>query len=87
VAGDAASSESERPIVQPRHVLVDYPSELVGFDCFHVGRLSGTAGRVWQYFAIDLASSYVWAELHTTPLNPSARSSLRTRQASRGGVG
>ena len=55
------------------HVEVDHPGELVGFDCFHVGRLSGTAGRVWQYTAIDLASSYVWAELATTPLNPSAR--------------
>jgi transposase InsO family protein len=54
-------------------VAVDHPGELVGFDCFHVGRLSGTAGRVWQYTAIDLASSYVWAELATTPLNPSAR--------------
>ena len=38
-----------------------------------MGRLSGTAGRVWQYTAIDLASSCVWAELATTPLNPSAR--------------
>ena len=33
----------------------------------------GTAGRVWQYTAIDLATSLVWAELHTTPLNPAAR--------------
>ena len=41
--------------------------ELVGFDCFHVGRLSGTVGMVWQYTAIDLATSYVWAELATTP--------------------
>jgi hypothetical protein len=57
---------------EARHVAVDDPGELVGFDCFHVGRLSGTAGRVWQYSAIDLASSYVWAELATTPLNPSA---------------
>ena len=56
-----------------RHVEVDHPGELVGFDCFHVGRLQGTSGRVWQYTAIDLASSYVWAELHTTPLNPSAK--------------
>src|ERR1700693_100012 len=46
---------------------------LVAFDCFHVGRLSGTVGRVWQYTAIDLATSYVWAELATTPLNPSAK--------------
>ena len=22
-------------------------------DCFHVGRLAGTTGRVWQYTAID----------------------------------
>jgi hypothetical protein len=28
------------------------------------------AGRIWQYIAIDLASSYLWAELRTTPLSP-----------------
>ena len=38
-----------------------------------MGRLSGTKGRVWQYTAIDMATSYAWAELHTTPLNPSAK--------------
>ena len=59
------------------------PGELVGFDCFHVGRLSGTAGRVWQYTAIDLASSYVWAELATTPLNPSAARTERPRATGR----
>ena len=58
------------PVPEERHVEVDHPGELVGLDCFHVGRLSGTAGRVWQYTAIDLATSFVWAELHTTPLNP-----------------
>lgn len=74
VAGYAAPPEPEgRPPEPARHVAVDHPGGLVGFDCFHVGRLSGTAGRVWQYTAIDLASSYVWAELATTPLNPSAR--------------
>ena len=74
VAGYAAPPGPERPDPPAaRHVEVDHPGELVGFDCFHVGRLSGTAGRVWQYTAIDLASSYVWAELATTPLNPSAR--------------
>ncbi len=73
VAGYAAppGPEPTEPPVE-RHVQVDHPGELVGFDCFHVGRLSGTSGRVWQYTAIDLASSFVWAELHTTPLNPSA---------------
>lgn len=73
VAGYAAPPEPERPgPLEARHVEVDHPGELVGFDCFHVGRLAGTTGRVWQYTAIDLASSYVWAELATTPLNPSA---------------
>ncbi|HEV8054222.1 MAG: transposase [Chloroflexi bacterium] len=74
VAGYAAPPEPERATpLEARHVEVDHPGELVGFDCFHVGRLAGTSGRVWQYTAIDLASSYVWAELHTTPLNPAAR--------------
>jgi transposase InsO family protein len=73
VAGYAAPPEPERPAPEPpRHVEVSRPGELVGFDCFHVGRLAGTTGRVWQYTAIDVASSYVWAELATTPLNPSA---------------
>ncbi|MEO6350175.1 MAG: DDE-type integrase/transposase/recombinase [Candidatus Limnocylindrales bacterium] len=84
VAGYAAPPEPERPAtLETRHVEVDHPGELVGFDCFHVGRLTGTSGRGWQYTAIDLATSYVWAELATTPLNPSARktSSLARRVA------
>src|SRR3954447_7878180 len=73
VAGYAAPPELPRPAEPERHIEVDHPGELVGFDCFHVGRLQGTSGRAWQYTAIDLASSYVWAELHTTPLNPAAK--------------
>jgi len=73
VAGYAAPSGPEgAPPAEVRHLAVDHPGELVGFDCFHVGRLSGTVGRVWQYTAIDLATSYVWAELQVTPVNPSA---------------
>lgn len=73
VAGYAAPPGPEGRASEPeRHLEVDHPGELVGCDCFHVGRLSGTAGRVWQYTAIDLATSYLWAELHVTPLNPSA---------------
>ncbi len=74
VAGYAAPPGPERIEPPPeRHLLVDHPGELVGFDCSHVGRLASTSGRVWQYTAIDLATSFVWAELATTPLNPSAR--------------
>jgi transposase InsO family protein len=55
------------------------PGDLVQMDCFHIGALKearlGVAkkpGVVWQYTAIDVASSFTWAELHTTARNPSA---------------
>jgi transposase InsO family protein len=82
VAGYAAPPQPEKQTpLAARHIEVSRPGELVGFDCFHVGRLSGTRGRVWQYTAIDLASSYVWAHLATTPLNPSAsQASLLARR-------
>jgi transposase InsO family protein len=74
VAGYAAPPAPERPSpLESRHVEASRPGELVGLDCFHIGRLAGSQGRVWQYTAIDLATSYIWAELATTPLNPSAR--------------
>ena len=55
------------------------PGDLVQFDCFHVGsfketrlkRGKQTRGQIWQYTAIDVASSYLWAELHATSHNPS----------------
>jgi transposase InsO family protein len=74
VAGYAAPPGPEPLERAPeRHVEASRPGELVGFDCFHVGRLAGTRGRVWQYTAIDIATSFAWAELATTPLNPSAQ--------------
>ena len=74
MAGYAAVPGRDVPPPEPeRHIEVERPGELVGFDCFHVGRLAGTSGRVWQDTAIDHATSWVWAELHTTPLNPAAR--------------
>src|SRR3954469_4832713 len=42
-------------------------------DVVYVGRLSGTKGTVWQYTAIDVASAYPWAELHTSERTPRAR--------------
>lgn len=54
------------------HLEADQPGDLVQIDCVHICRLTGTKGRVWQYTAIDVASSYVWAEVHVTDLNPSA---------------
>jgi transposase InsO family protein len=64
-----------RPDLPPpeRHIDASVPGEKVQFDCFYVGRLSGTKGTVWQYTAIDVASAYTWAELHPTERNPRSR--------------
>jgi transposase InsO family protein len=55
-----------------RHLEAPQPGSLVQMDAFAIGRLSGTKGVVWQYTAIDVASSFVWAALYTSPRNPSA---------------
>jgi hypothetical protein len=47
-----------------RHIDAAEPGEIVQMGCFFIGRLSGTKGSVWQYTAIDVASGYIWAELH-----------------------
>jgi transposase InsO family protein len=74
IAGYAAVHERTPPQPEPeRHVEASRPGELVGLDCFYVGRLSGTKGTVWQYTAIDVASGFAWAELHTSARNPVAR--------------
>ncbi|MEE9298236.1 MAG: integrase core domain-containing protein [Acidimicrobiia bacterium] len=64
---------------RPGRLAADKPGDLVQFDCFHLGTLKearlGAAkkpGVVWQYTAIDVASSFVWAELATTAHNPAA---------------
>jgi transposase InsO family protein len=76
IAGYAAVYERKPPEPEPepeRHVEASRPGELLGLDCFYVGRLSGTKGTVWQYTAIDVASGYAWAELHTSARNPTAK--------------
>jgi transposase InsO family protein len=73
IAGYAARYERRPEPPEPqRHVEASTPGELVGLDCFYVGRLSGTKGTVWQYTAIDVASGFAWAELHASPRNPRA---------------
>lgn len=74
VAGYAAPPEPEqRPPLPELHIEADRPGHRVQMDCFYIGRLSGTQGVVWQYTAIDVASSYTWATLHVSPKNPSAQ--------------
>jgi transposase InsO family protein len=67
VAGYAAPYQPPREREPERHVEAERPGELVGIDCFFVGRLQGTKGAVWQLTAIDVASSFAWAELVTCP--------------------
>ncbi|CAN5125638.1 IS481 family transposase [soil metagenome] len=63
VAGYRAPYEPPREQQEEPHIEVERPGELVGFDCFYVGRLKGTKGAVWQLTAIDCFSSFAWAEL------------------------
>jgi transposase len=81
VAGYAAPYEPPRDPGPERHIDVERPGELVGIDCFYVGRLRGTNGAIWQLTAIDVASSFGWAELvvcKATPGNPGNPSAKQT---------
>jgi transposase InsO family protein len=85
VAGYAAPYEPPREPEPERHVEAERPGELVGIDSFYVGRLAGTKGAVWQLTAIDVASSFAWAELVSCPRgNPTGEqtSKLAVRVAS-----
>ncbi len=84
IAGYAAPYEPPRDPGPEQHIDVGRPGELVGIDCFYVGRLRGTEGAIWQLTAIDVASSFAWAELVVAKQgNPTARqtSSLARRVA------
>jgi transposase InsO family protein len=58
---------------EPRHIDASEPGEIVQMDCFFIGRLSGSKGSVWQYTAVDVASGFMWAELHSSERNPRSR--------------
>ena len=69
----------ERPPPPPVGRLdATHPGDLVQMDCFHVGSFKETRlgqskarrGTIWQYTAIDVASSFLWAELHASAHNP-----------------
>lgn len=70
---------SPRAPEQVGRLDAEIPGDLVQFDCFHVGSFKetrlgqpkATKGTIWQYTAIDVASSWLWAELHATSHNPS----------------
>jgi transposase InsO family protein len=63
IAGYRAPYQPPRDPGPERHIETSRPGELVGIDCFYVGRLRKTDGAIWQLTAIDTYSSYGWAEL------------------------
>jgi transposase len=63
VAGYRAPYEPPRRAQPEPHIAVERVGELVGIDCFYVGRLAGAKGPIWQLTAIDCRSSFAWAEL------------------------
>jgi transposase InsO family protein len=74
IAGYAAPYEPPRDPGPEQHIDVDRPGDLVGIDCFYVGRLRGTEGAIWQLTAIDVCSSFAWADLVVAKKgNPTAR--------------
>jgi transposase len=87
VAGYAAPYEPPRDPGPTQHIDVSRPGELVGIDCFYVGRLRGTEGAIWQLTAIDIASSFAWAELvickRATPGNAGNPSATQTSRFAR----
>jgi transposase InsO family protein len=67
VAGYAAPYQPPRTPRAEQHVEAHRPGELVGFDCFFVGRLHNMKQTAWQLTAIDICSSYAWTELVSCP--------------------
>jgi len=59
----ATPYEPPRPAPFEQQVEAERPGELVGFDCSFVGRLHNLKETVWQLTAIDVCSSYTWANL------------------------
>ena len=81
IAGYAAPYQPPRDPGPERHIAVDRPGELVGIDCFYVGRLKKTNGAIWQLTAIDVRSSFAWADLVICPNdNPHARQTSKLAQ-------
>jgi transposase InsO family protein len=66
VAGYRAPFAPPRAPEPEPHIETTRPGELVGIDCFFIGRLHGPKGPVWQITAIDTYSSFAWAELVVT---------------------
>jgi transposase InsO family protein len=86
VAGYRAPYEPPREPQPEPHIELERPGELVGFDCFYVGRLKGTKGAVWQLTAIDCYSSFAWGE-HVVCANDNPNATQTSKLARRVAAG
>src|SRR5215217_7162140 len=84
VAGYRAPYEPPREPEREPHIESERPGELVGIDCFFVGRLHGAKGPVWQITAIDTYSSFAWADLVVPARRTDRRAHLDAGATSRG---
>jgi Homeodomain-like domain len=79
VAGYAARYERRPPAPEPeRHVEASRPGELVGVDCFYVGRLSGTkaqSGSTPRLMSPPASPGPSSTPRHAIPASTAARSS------------
>lgn len=82
VAGYAAPPQPEKPPVLPKqHLQVEAPDEYwYKWTVSMWDACEACRGRCGRITAIDVASSYTWAQLWTTPRNATA---LRTSQLAR----
>src|SRR5665811_2512877 len=63
IAGYAAPYEPPRDPGPEQHIDVSRPGELVGIDCFYVGRLRGTEGKVCLLYTSDAADDLTRVDL------------------------
>ena len=83
VAGYRAPYEPPREPAPEPHIESSRPGELVGIDCFFVGRLHGAKGPVWQITAIDtyrVSPGPIWSSARP---RADRRADLRARPTGR----
>ena len=88
IAGYRARYQPPREPQPEPHITTTRPGQLVGIDCFYVGRLHGTKGAVWQLTAIDTYSPFAGpSSFAATPPGPDWRQTSRFAGAGKGGDG
>ncbi len=67
--------EKFNPEYRERHIIANFPGDLVSIDTFMVGTLKGI-GRIYLQTVIDCHSRYAWGRLHTSKIPVTAVQTL-----------